>query len=78
VYRGRLLGWQWSVSAVEGGGPAIITTLGLGRVAAIGPRQRSLVIDLGTEFAAVTVTPAALNLAAREPGLEIVTTPVKP
>lgn len=71
VYRGRLLGWQWSVSAAEGGGPAVIVTLGLGRVAAIGPRPRSLLIDTPAEWSAVTVTPAATNITVREPGLDI-------
>lgn len=78
TYLGRLLGWQWAVSAVEGGGPAVIVTLGLGRVAAIGPRSRSLIIDTPAEWAAVTVTPAATNLTARAPGLEVTTVPVKP
>jgi len=71
VYFGRLVGWQWQVSATDQGNDVTVT-IGLGRVAAIGPKQRNLRIDLAEDFDTMLSWPTACtNVQTDDPGLRL-------
>lgn len=75
TYYGRLVGWQWQVSATDMGNDVTVT-VGLGRVAAIGPRSRVVRADTADDFDAMFTWPTACtNLQTDAPGLRISVVP---
>ena len=71
VYFGRLVGWQWQVSATDQGNDVTVT-IGLGRVAAIGPKVRTVRADTAQDFDDMfTYGTACTNVQTDEPGLRL-------